>query len=261
MRARALARMRPQQQPRREHYSAGCVDARAAPSASSRAGLGDAECRIPGSSWSAMASQRDSSQISAATGQGAATVRGPLAPPCPHLARPAARCSAAGGHPTPAVAPPPPVKPLVDRPQALFDLEATNAELKGDLRDLWIAGANEIDISASRKAILIKARGDTTALIHLRPKKLENTQRPGRRRRGANPAPLGPAPHHRCRSGRQRHGCRAPSVRIKQPGAARRHSPPQNILPLAAPVVAPPAGALPPAQGLPQDPAAPGSRA
>jgi len=26
-------------------------------------------------------------------------------------------------------------------PQALFDLEATNAELKGDLRDLWIAGA------------------------------------------------------------------------------------------------------------------------
>lgn len=25
--------------------------------------------------------------------------------------------------------------------QALFDLEATNAELKGDLRDLWIAGA------------------------------------------------------------------------------------------------------------------------
>ncbi len=43
--------------------------------------------------------------------------------------------------------------------QALFDLEATNAELKGDLRDLWIAGAQEIDISASRKAILIKARG------------------------------------------------------------------------------------------------------
>lgn len=39
--------------------------------------------------------------------------------------------------------------------QALFDLEATNAELKGDLRDLYIAGATEVDISASRKAILI----------------------------------------------------------------------------------------------------------
>ncbi|KAI7845441.1 hypothetical protein COHA_000992 [Chlorella ohadii] len=40
--------------------------------------------------------------------------------------------------------------------QALFDLEATNAELKGDLRDLWIAGATEVDVSAARKAILIK---------------------------------------------------------------------------------------------------------
>lgn len=28
--------------------------------------------------------------------------------------------------------------------QALFDLEATNAELKGDLRDLYIAGAKEV---------------------------------------------------------------------------------------------------------------------
>lgn len=40
--------------------------------------------------------------------------------------------------------------------QALFDLEATNAELKADLRDLYIAGAKEIDVSASRKAILIQ---------------------------------------------------------------------------------------------------------
>lgn len=39
--------------------------------------------------------------------------------------------------------------------QALFDLEATNAELKGDLRDLYIAAAREVDVSASRKAILI----------------------------------------------------------------------------------------------------------
>lgn len=43
-------------------------------------------------------------------------------------------------------------------PQALFDLEATNQELKGDLRDLWIAGATEVDVSAARKAILIKVR-------------------------------------------------------------------------------------------------------
>jgi small subunit ribosomal protein S7e len=40
--------------------------------------------------------------------------------------------------------------------QALFDLEATNAELKADLRDLYIAGAKEIDVSSGRKAILIQ---------------------------------------------------------------------------------------------------------
>ena len=34
--------------------------------------------------------------------------------------------------------------------QALFDLEATNAELKGDLRDLWIAGAQEVGAAANR---------------------------------------------------------------------------------------------------------------
>lgn len=39
--------------------------------------------------------------------------------------------------------------------QALFDLEATNSELKSDLRDLYITSAAEIDVSASRKAIVI----------------------------------------------------------------------------------------------------------
>ena len=39
--------------------------------------------------------------------------------------------------------------------QALFDLEATNSELKSDLRDLFITSAVEIDVSASRKAIII----------------------------------------------------------------------------------------------------------
>lgn len=41
-------------------------------------------------------------------------------------------------------------------PQALFDLEATNQELKADLRDLYITSAKEVDISgAARKAIIV----------------------------------------------------------------------------------------------------------
>lgn len=39
--------------------------------------------------------------------------------------------------------------------QALFDLEATNQELKGDLRDLYITSAAEIDVGSTRKAIVI----------------------------------------------------------------------------------------------------------
>ena len=39
--------------------------------------------------------------------------------------------------------------------QALFDLEATNAELKSDLRDLYITAATEVDAGAGRKAIII----------------------------------------------------------------------------------------------------------
>lgn len=40
--------------------------------------------------------------------------------------------------------------------QALFDLEATNAELKAELRDLYITGAREIELqAANRKAIII----------------------------------------------------------------------------------------------------------
>lgn len=42
--------------------------------------------------------------------------------------------------------------------QALFDLEATNQELKADLRDLYITGAKEIDVGSSRKAIIIHVR-------------------------------------------------------------------------------------------------------
>lgn len=40
--------------------------------------------------------------------------------------------------------------------QALFDLEATNAELKADLRDLYITAAKEIEIhGTARKAIIV----------------------------------------------------------------------------------------------------------
>jgi small subunit ribosomal protein S7e len=40
--------------------------------------------------------------------------------------------------------------------QALFDLEATNNELKGDLRDLYITGAREVDVPGSgRKAVVV----------------------------------------------------------------------------------------------------------
>lgn len=40
--------------------------------------------------------------------------------------------------------------------QALFDLEATNNELKAELRDLYITSAKEVDIpGTSRKAIIV----------------------------------------------------------------------------------------------------------
>mmetsp|Transcript_3056 Transcript_3056/g.5182 ORF Transcript_3056/g.5182 Transcript_3056/m.5182 type:complete len:193 (-) Transcript_3056:122-700(-) len=39
--------------------------------------------------------------------------------------------------------------------QALFDLEATNSELKADLKDLYICAAKEVEISAGRKAVVI----------------------------------------------------------------------------------------------------------
>lgn len=40
--------------------------------------------------------------------------------------------------------------------QALFDLEATNQELKSDLKDLYINSAKEVDLPSSRKAILVQ---------------------------------------------------------------------------------------------------------
>ena len=39
--------------------------------------------------------------------------------------------------------------------QALFDLEATNAELKAELKDLYICGAKEIAVGSNRRAVII----------------------------------------------------------------------------------------------------------
>ena len=39
--------------------------------------------------------------------------------------------------------------------QALFDLEATNNELKAELKDLYINGAQEVDVSGGRTAVVI----------------------------------------------------------------------------------------------------------
>ncbi|XP_047322748.1 40S ribosomal protein S7-like [Impatiens glandulifera] len=39
--------------------------------------------------------------------------------------------------------------------QALFDLENTNPELKSDLKDLFINSALQVDVSGSRKAVVI----------------------------------------------------------------------------------------------------------
>lgn len=44
--------------------------------------------------------------------------------------------------------------------QALFDLEATNSELKADLRDLYITGAREVDVhGTNRKSIVVNVSG------------------------------------------------------------------------------------------------------
>lgn len=54
---------------------------------------------------------------------------------------------------------------LVCLVQAVFDLEATNAELKSDLRDLYITKAEEIDGKSGRKAIIIHVRAGLDVLV------------------------------------------------------------------------------------------------
>lgn len=50
--------------------------------------------------------------------------------------------------------------------QALFDLEATNSELKADLRDLYITSAKEIDVqNGSRKAIIVQVIGSVQSRL------------------------------------------------------------------------------------------------
>ena len=61
----------------------------------------------------------------------------------------------------------PPLTGNVEMEQALFDLEATNTELKADLRDLYITSAREIDIrDSTRKAIIVHVSGgENSALL------------------------------------------------------------------------------------------------
>ena len=56
--------------------------------------------------------------------------------------------------------------------QTLFDLEATNDELKTDLRDLYITGAREIDVpNTSRKAVIVHV---SDVFIYFHSRVLEN---------------------------------------------------------------------------------------
>lgn len=71
----------------------------------------------------------------------------------------AASCEATHTH-TPTHTNPPFINPIHSAKkttQALFDLEATNAELKADLRDLYITGAKEIDVAGGgRRAVIVQ---------------------------------------------------------------------------------------------------------
>ena len=58
------------------------------------------------------------------------------------------------------------LSPLLSHPQALFDLEATNNELKSDLRDLYINSAQEVDVTNGRTAIAIHVSAPLKALKH-----------------------------------------------------------------------------------------------
>ena len=60
----------------------------------------------------------------------------------------------------------PPLTGNVEMEQALFDLEATNTELKADLRDLYITSAREIDIrDSTRKAIIVHVSGGANSAL------------------------------------------------------------------------------------------------
>uniref|UniRef100_A0A7S0YU64 40S ribosomal protein S7 n=1 Tax=Polytomella parva TaxID=51329 RepID=A0A7S0YU64_9CHLO len=50
--------------------------------------------------------------------------------------------------------------------QALFDLEATNNELKAGLRELFITSAKEVKVSDSRKAVVIQVPFRLLAAFH-----------------------------------------------------------------------------------------------
>ena len=65
--------------------------------------------------------------------------------------------------------------------QALFDLEATNTELKADLRDLYITSAREIDIrDSTRKAIIVHVSGGANSALLRGGEKWQPTPTAGR---------------------------------------------------------------------------------
>ena len=109
----------------------------------------------------------------------------------------------------------------VEMEQALFDLEATNTELKADLRDLYITSAREIDIrDSTRKAIIVHVSGGANSALLRGGEKWQPTPTAGR------------VTHKTAIK-------LALNLALSQLGA----------------------GALPPAQGLPQDPAEASPRA
>lgn len=111
------------------------------------------------------ASPRCGRPAGAASGHGQARCRPALAlrrqrqqrrrSSCAQQQQPAAAAAAAGGR-----------RLLRYLLQALFDLEATNNELKADLRDLYITGAKEVDVAGSaRKAIIVHVRRGLQGLL------------------------------------------------------------------------------------------------
>ena len=151
----------------------------------------------------------------------------------------------------------------VSHEQAIFDLEATNQELKGDLRDLYITGAKEVEVATARKAIVIhvrpRCRASDRRRAHAVPgegsteKAVCNDGRAGLRHmqqaRASEACQRGRklSPAHCEVRGVQQGSLWSQAAQLQPSSVASQH--------LAV------AGAVQVAEELPQDPAAPGARA